>query len=149
MGGRRGGKKSCRCRNGRLRSVGACVHSGTGGSKSTRSPIAGGLGVRASIHDCRRYAIAFPLSDADVAKNVEQEIRDLIDKNLDDADGPETIEVVALAGAPGRVLVEQSQHAQLLVVGNRGRGGVASAMLGSVGLHCVLHAQCPVLVIRP
>jgi nucleotide-binding universal stress UspA family protein len=55
-----------------------------------------------------RYAIAFPLPDADVAKNVEQEIRDLIDQNLDDADRPETIEVVALAGTPGQVLVEQS-----------------------------------------
>ena len=26
--------------------------------------------------------------------------------------------------------------------------GVTSALLGSVSLHCVLHAHCPVLVLR-
>jgi nucleotide-binding universal stress UspA family protein len=47
------------------------------------------------------------------------------------------------------VLIEQAQAADLLVVGHRGRGGLASALLGSVGLHCVLHAACPVIIVRP
>jgi len=47
------------------------------------------------------------------------------------------------------VLIEQSQGAELLVVGHRGLGGFRSAVLGSVGLHCVLHAACPVTVVRP
>jgi nucleotide-binding universal stress UspA family protein len=44
--------------------------------------------------------------------------------------------------------VERSGVADLLVVGNRGRGGVRSALLGSVALHCVTHARCPVLVVH-
>jgi Universal stress protein family len=38
---------------------------------------------------------------------------------------------------------------QLLVVGSRGYGGFADAVLGSVSTYCVHHAHCPVVVIRP
>ena len=58
-------------------------------------------------------------------------------------------DVEAIAGPPGPVLVEASEGADLLVLGHRGRGSLRSALLGSVGLHCVLHATCPVTIIRP
>jgi nucleotide-binding universal stress UspA family protein len=58
-------------------------------------------------------------------------------------------DVEAIAGSPGPVLVEASEGADLLVLGHRGRGSLRSALLGSVGLHCVLHATCPVTVVRP
>jgi nucleotide-binding universal stress UspA family protein len=47
------------------------------------------------------------------------------------------------------VLLEQSEHADLLVVGSRGRGAMRSALLGSVSLHCATHAPCPVVVVHP
>ena len=53
------------------------------------------------------------------------------------------------AGLPAEVLIEQARGADLLVVGHRGRGGFASAVLGSTGLQCLLHAECPVTVIHP
>jgi nucleotide-binding universal stress UspA family protein len=59
------------------------------------------------------------------------------------------VEVHALPGPPARALIEQAREADLLVLGHRGRGGFASAVLGSVGLHCVLHATCPVTIVRP
>jgi nucleotide-binding universal stress UspA family protein len=60
---------------------------------------------------------------------------------------PVTVE--AVIGAPGRVLVEAAAGADELVLGHRGRGAVGSALLGSVGLQCVLHATCPVTIVRP
>ena len=59
------------------------------------------------------------------------------------------VHVQTLLGTPAGVLIEQAHGADLLVVGHRGRGGFASALLGSVGMHCVLHATCPVTVVRP
>jgi nucleotide-binding universal stress UspA family protein len=51
-------------------------------------------------------------------------------------------------GHPAPVLVEQSVGADLLVVGNRGHGGFAGMVIGSVSEHCAVHAHCPVLVHR-
>jgi nucleotide-binding universal stress UspA family protein len=51
-------------------------------------------------------------------------------------------------GPPAPVLEGHAEGAELLVVGSRGRGALASALLGSVALHCVTHAPCPVLVVH-
>jgi nucleotide-binding universal stress UspA family protein len=50
--------------------------------------------------------------------------------------------------SPGRGLVGLSATAGLVVVGSRGRGGVTSTLLGSVGENVIHHARCPVLVVR-
>lgn len=53
-------------------------------------------------------------------------------------------------GRPGELLVERAADwfADLIVVGSRGLGPVASAIRGSVSAHLVDHAGCPVLVAR-
>jgi nucleotide-binding universal stress UspA family protein len=53
-----------------------------------------------------------------------------------------------IAGAAVPVLLRESRHADLLVLGDRGLGGFGSLLLGSVAVHCVAHAACPVLVVR-
>jgi nucleotide-binding universal stress UspA family protein len=58
------------------------------------------------------------------------------------------VQLRVVSGNPGAVLVDAAADADLLVVGHRGRGEIASACLGSVGLHCILHATCPVVVVR-
>lgn len=51
-------------------------------------------------------------------------------------------------GMPAQVLLDVAKGADLLVIGSRGHGGFAGALLGSVSQHCVHHARCPVLIIR-
>ena len=57
--------------------------------------------------------------------------------------------VFAVAEPPAaRALVEASDQADLVVVGTRGRGELASMVLGSVSADVVHQARCPVLVVR-
>ena len=49
---------------------------------------------------------------------------------------------------PSEVLIRASEGADLLVVGHRGRGGFARAMLGAVSRRCAQHASRPVVVVR-
>ena len=57
--------------------------------------------------------------------------------------------IVVSSGSPADVLCRVATGAELLVVGHRGRGSFATRLIGSVGLGVVLHASCPVLVVRP
>ena len=53
-------------------------------------------------------------------------------------------------GDPRQVLVDTvlAEKADLLVVGSRGRTGIARLLLGSVASHVAAHAPCSVLIVR-
>ena len=58
------------------------------------------------------------------------------------------VETAVVEGRPAQVLVDRARGADLLVVGNRGHGGLAGAFLGSVSFNCAAHSQCPLVVVR-
>jgi nucleotide-binding universal stress UspA family protein len=53
-----------------------------------------------------------------------------------------------LRGDAGPLLSEWSHTAQLVVVGDRGHGGLVGLVLGSVSQHLIFHAACPTAVVR-
>ena len=86
--------------------------------------------------------------DVDFGKVAQQTLTETLDEVL----GPERpagMLTRVVAEHPALALVEASRDAELLVVGSRGYGALADAMLGSVSTYCVHHAHCPVTVIRP
>ena len=50
---------------------------------------------------------------------------------------------------PAEVLMQQAERAELLVIGTRGHGRIAGALLGSVSQYLAAHAAGPVVVIKP
>lgn len=66
------------------------------------------------------------------------------------AEAPVDVRPVDLEGYPADALVEHATGvgADLLVVGSRGRGALASLLLGSTSHRVVNHAPCDVLVVR-
>ncbi|MEV6873141.1 universal stress protein [Amycolatopsis sp. NPDC051128] len=59
------------------------------------------------------------------------------------------IELDVARGRPVRTLLERGEHAQLIVVGCRGRGGFTGMLLGSTSQALIAHSPCPVAVVRP
>ena len=56
---------------------------------------------------------------------------------------------VLAQGRPAERLLLHAAHAQLIVVGSRGRGGIQGMLLGSTSQALIYHATCPLLVVRP
>jgi nucleotide-binding universal stress UspA family protein len=81
-----------------------------------------------------------------------QEAEAVLDDLLEDLE-PELRElpierIVREGSRPARLLLDSARHADLLVVGSRGRGGFTGLLLGSVSAQCAQHASCPVVIVR-
>jgi nucleotide-binding universal stress UspA family protein len=102
----------------------------------------------AAWHYPPAYGVA-PVADGGV--DFEGDAKRTLAEALAEVSGlaPEVrVDPLIAEGHPATVLLQAARGADLLVVGSRGHGGFTSAMLGSVSLYCVLHAHCPVLVLR-
>jgi len=87
----------------------------------------------------------------DEASGLEEDARNTLNAVISDEVDPADSQRVStriVNGQAAQVLLQAAADADLLVVGSRGHGSVADALLGSVGQHCVHHAHCPVLIMR-
>ena len=101
----------------------------------TEDPLDGlpGLGQAQYVQYLREAAEKGLVAAADVAAEVDPDV---------------PVERELVLGFPAGVLLERSQTAELLVVGDHGRGRIASAVAGSVAVSVAARSACPVVVVR-
>lgn len=131
---------------------------GVDGSEHSKEALAWGaryaaltgspLMVIAVWHLPTSYGWTLPLPsdwdpEADVKEVLQREVKEVLGSEL-----RSNVSFAVLKGPPGKVLVEASEHASLVVVGSRGRGEFAGMLLGSVSEFVTTHAHCPVVVVR-
>lgn len=103
------------------------------------------------VHGARPDPAVWPSADqvrAAAAMHAARVVDEVRAELAEDIDVPPVVTVTAVLGAAAPTLLRAARGAALLVVGSRGRGNVASTVLGSVSRDCVLHATCPVTVVR-
>jgi nucleotide-binding universal stress UspA family protein len=87
----------------------------------------------------------------DEAAGLEEDARKTLDAVISGEIEPGDSQLVTarvVQGDPAQVLRRAAADADLLVLGSRGHGSFADALVGSVGQYCVHHAHCPVLIMR-
>jgi nucleotide-binding universal stress UspA family protein len=85
--------------------------------------------------------------DGSFDESAQKTIEAVISEEVEPADS-QRVRSLVINGHPARVLLDIAADADLLVVGSRGHGEFAEALLGSVSQNCVHHASCPVLIMR-
>ena len=92
------------------------------------------------------WAPVSPIDDTDYSELAAKSLAEAVGEVNPPPDV--TVHQVVVAGNPAQVLLDAAKGADLLVVGNRGHGGFADALIGSVSVRCLHHATCPVVVVR-
>jgi nucleotide-binding universal stress UspA family protein len=117
---------------------------GTGsGLPSALSPdIALSTGIRAAGEPAQGGRI-----DAEAAVNNTLDAAIADATVAEPADSKLMITHEAIEGHAAKVLLDTVTDSDLLVVGSRGHGEFAGALLGSISQHVVSHAPCPVVVV--
>jgi nucleotide-binding universal stress UspA family protein len=82
-----------------------------------------------------------------LAKRAEEWLADARAAVLDNLPGSE-ITTAAREWSPVTALIQESQHAELVVLGSRGLGGFTGLLVGSTAVSVVAHAHCPIVVVR-
>jgi nucleotide-binding universal stress UspA family protein len=93
------------------------------------------------------YGFPMPIEEIDFKGLATHMAEDAISDAVNQSP-PVKIIAKVVQGNAAKVLLDAARGAELLVVGSRGHGSLATALLGSVSGQCVHHATCPVVVVR-
>ncbi len=90
-----------------------------------------------------------PLDSFDLLSEVEKMQTEVIESAVECANHPEVeVRKIVNKGRAADTLMATAEGADMLVVGNRGRGGFAGLRLGSVSQSIAHHSPCPLVIVR-
>jgi nucleotide-binding universal stress UspA family protein len=125
---------------------------GVDGSLASKAALAWAVGQAARTDAVVEVVTAYywfpmPIEEIDYKDLARHMVEDAIFDTVDQSPPVKIISKV-VQGSAAKVLLDEARGAELLVVGSRGHGSIATALLGSVSGQCVHHATCPVVVVR-
>ncbi|WP_296954678.1 universal stress protein [uncultured Dialister sp.] len=93
------------------------------------------------------YRVNLSESDVDSVKKKGEEILALFGRDVPEGT---KVERKVEVGMPGASIVREAEagKADLIVMGNSGKGSVSSFVMGSVSHYVVHHSSCPVLIVK-
>ena len=90
-----------------------------------------------------------PLDPVDLVDQIRAMQDTMVETTVSECGGEDvTVERKLLKGRAADTLIKAAEGADMLVVGNRGRGGFIGLKLGSVSQQIAHHAPCPVVIVR-
>ena len=99
-------------------------------------------------HLADEYAWIQPLPPpADPTGVAQRSLEDMVHQVI----GPDramSVKTLVVQGPPAKTLVGMVDRNAILVVGDRGTGGIDGLLIGSVSRQCTAHAPCTVVVVR-
>ncbi|GAA0927469.1 universal stress protein [Kribbella koreensis] len=126
---------------------------GTDGSPDSERAIefafeyAARIGVPLDVVYCRQPQSRGESANADAQTLLRDWLAESLATYCDKYPGVK-VKARVVDGRPATALAELTTGASLVVVGSRGRGGVAGLLLGSVSQSLLRTADCPVVVVR-
>ncbi|HEU0249169.1 MAG TPA: universal stress protein [Solirubrobacteraceae bacterium] len=91
-----------------------------------------------------------PVDFGELDLALQSEHAQLLDSALEEVPDDVSVTKVLAEGPPAPAILAQAQKddSDLIIMGSRGRGGVASVLLGSVSHQVLQHSGVPVLVVH-
>jgi nucleotide-binding universal stress UspA family protein len=127
---------------------------GVDGSSHSRLALQWALSEAAARHApltvlSARHDRAVTCTAGDLTQDqVAEEVQELVDQAVSSQSGPAPpVTVQVIPGSPAAELLSAGYHADLLVVGSRGSGGLSQLGVGSVSSQVAYDARCPVVII--
>jgi nucleotide-binding universal stress UspA family protein len=91
-----------------------------------------------------------PIDFGELEEALRREHEQLLDAAVEQVHNDVSVAKVLAEGSPAHAILAQArkEHSDLIVLGSRGRGGIASMLLGSVSHQVLQHSGIPVLVVH-
>ncbi|GAB3763192.1 universal stress protein [Microlunatus parietis] len=93
------------------------------------------------------YDAAGYLGESPTPEDLEARIKDVVRQSFQALKPEPAWRLDFVGGSPGKTLINESRHSQLLVIGTREHTGIERLISGSVSHYCLSHSLRPIVAV--